>query len=194
MIKSNPIDQFSDWFEMAGKASIDKPNAMMLTTVDERRQPHSRIVLLSSFDDRGFVFHTNYESAKGAHIAGNARVALSFWWDELGYQVHIRGKAEQTPPEASDAYFARRPRGSQLGAWASEQSREIPDRASLEQRLQHFTDQFRDQDVPRPPHWGGYRVIPEEIEFWINGADRLHDRFLFNRDTEGNWQSRRLAP
>lgn len=194
MIKTNPIDQFADWFEMAGKASIDKPNAMMLTTVDERHQPHSRIVLLSSFDDRGFVFHTNYESTKGRHIAGNDRVALSFWWDELGYQVHIRGKAEQTLPEESDAYFARRPRGSQLGAWASEQSREIPDRTVLEQRVQQFTDQFRNQDVPRPPHWGGYRVAPEEIEFWINGADRLHDRFLFSRDNDGNWHSRRLAP
>lgn len=191
---SNPFDQFAAWFEQVRQTAIDKPNAMTLSTVDSKARPHARIVLLSSFDNHGFVFHTNYNSSKGSHIANNPHVALSFWWDEPGYQVTINGIAEKTSGSESDAYFAGRPRGSQIGAWASEQSQVIDSRETLESRLARFKEKFYNSDVPRPPHWGGYRVIPEEFEFWINGADRLHDRFRYRKDAQGIWQHVRLSP
>lgn len=188
----NPIRQFTDWFQRASNAGIDKPNAMVLSTARQEGVA-ARVVLLSSFDEHGFVFHTNYLSDKGSEIERNNRVSLLFWWDELGYQVRITGVAEKTAPERSDAYFAGRPRGSQLGAWASEQSHEIDGRDVLEQRVEQFTEKFHDGDVPRPPHWGGYIVKPEAIEFWVNRNDRLHDRFRFTRQ-QGQWRWVRLAP
>lgn len=191
---SDPIQQFSSWYEQVKQAAIDKPNAMSLATVDNRGRPYIRIVLLSSFDDRGLVFHTNYNSRKGQDIAANPQVAVSFWWDDPGYQVHINGVAEKTSDTDSDAYFASRPRGSQLGAWASEQSHVIENRATLEKRLKQFEEKYRNTEVPRPPHWGGYRIKPDTMEFWINGADRLHDRFLYTRNESGNWSMARLAP
>jgi len=194
MTQSDPLALFSTWFAEAGKTDIDKPNAMTLTTVDSTHRPHARIVLLSSFDEHGFVFHTNYNSDKGHDIAHNPQVSLSFWWDQLGYQIQINGKAEKTTPEESDDYFANRPRGSQIGAWASDQSHIIADRESLETKVRQFTEEFEGKDVSRPSHWGGYRVVPDQFEFWVNGADRLHDRFRFTIDDNGDWQSSRLAP
>lgn len=191
--RNNPIDQFADWFEQARHAGIDKPNAMVLSTSTADGKPSSRVVLLSSFSENGFVFHTNYLSHKGGDIKHNPYVSLLFWWDELGYQVRINGRAEKTGAEKSDAYFAGRPRGSQLGAWASEQSQVIESRKVLDRRLDDFAERFDGIEVSRPPHWGGYIVVPESIEFWINRDDRLHDRFLFTRDGEG-WGWQRLAP
>lgn len=194
MTQSDPLTLFANWFAEAGETNIDKPNAMTLTTVDNANRPHARIVLLSSFDEHGFVFHTNYNSDKGHDIAHNPQVSLSFWWDQLGYQIQINGKAEKTTPEESDAYFAKRPRGSQIGAWASDQSHIIDDRDALEAKVRQFTEEFKGEDVLRPSHWGGYRVVPDQFEFWVNGVDRLHDRFRFLKGKNGDWESSRLAP
>lgn len=194
MNESDPIAQFARWFDEASRAGIDKPNAMTLSTVGADGRPASRVVLLSSFDERGFVFHGNYESRKGGDIAHAPWVALLFWWDPPGYQVRIEGRAEKTRPEESDAYFAQRPRGSQLGAWASDQSRAIESRAALEARLAETERRYAGGPVPRPPHWGGYRVFPLAIEFWENREDRLHDRVRYERTEQGGWRAVRLAP
>ncbi len=194
MTSNNPLALFADWFERASRAGIDKPHAMVLATAGADGPPSARVVLLTSHDERGFVFHTNYESEKGAEIAENDWVALVFWWDPLGYQVRIEGRAEKTSAAESDAYFAKRPRGSQLGAWASDQSRAIPSREWLEERVRALEQQYRGRSVPRPPHWGGYRVIPHAFEFWQDRADRLHERIRYERDAQGGWRSTRLAP
>lgn len=194
MTSNNPLALFADWFERASRAGIDKPHAMVLATAGADGPPSARVVLLTSHDERGFVFHTNYESEKGAEIAENDRVSLVFWWDPLGYQVRIEGRAEKTSAAESDAYFAKRPRGSQLGAWASDQSRAIPSREWLEERVRALEQQYRGRSVPRPPHWGGYRVIPHAFEFWQDRADRLHERIRYERDTQGGWRTTRLAP
>lgn len=191
---SDPIAWFAEWFAKAAQAGIPKHNAMTLATVAPDGRPSARVVLLSSFDVRGFVFHTNYQSEKGMEIAQNPWVALTFWWDPLGFQVRIEGSAEKTTAEESDAYFAKRPRGSQLGAWASDQSRVIESRAVLEARVRDLDDRYRAAFVPRPPHWGGYRVRPYAIEFWEDRQDRLHDRIRFERGDEGDWRRLRLAP
>ncbi|MFL6712430.1 MAG: pyridoxamine 5'-phosphate oxidase [Sulfurifustis sp.] len=191
---SDPIAWFAEWFAKASQAGIPKHNAMTLATVAPDGRPSARIVLLSSFDARGFVFHTNYESEKAVEIARNPWVALTFWWDPLGWQVRIEGRAERTTAEESDAYFANRPRGSQLGAWASDQSRTIESRAVLETRVRQLDDKYRAAFVPRPPYWGGYRVRPYAIEFWEDRQDRLHERVRFERGEEGDWRSLRLAP
>jgi pyridoxamine 5'-phosphate oxidase len=151
------------------------------------------MVLLSSFDERGFVFHTNYESGKGSEIAACPQVALLFWWDSPNQQVRIEGVAERTSPEESDAYFAGRPRGAQLGAWASDQSRPLPSRETLEARVRKVEARYPRAPVPRPSHWGGYRVIPSSFEFWASREDRLHDRFRYDR-TPGGWTATRLYP
>jgi pyridoxamine 5'-phosphate oxidase len=190
----NPIDLFAEWFEKASRAGVDKPHAMVLGTVGADARPSSRVVLLSSYDERGFVFHTNYESAKGTDIARNPWVALVFWWDSLGYQVRIEGRAERTSAADSDSYFAKRPRGSQLSAWASEQSRSIESREWIEERMRTLDGKYRNQTVARPPHWGGYRVVPQVIEFWQHRENRLHERMRFDRDQSGEWRGVRLAP
>lgn len=190
----DPIKQFADWFKRAAQCGIDKPHAMTLSTVAADGRPSARMVLLSSFDEHGFVFHTNYESRKAVDIGVNSWVALVLWWDPLGYQVRIEGRAEKTGEAESDAYFAKRPRGSQLGAWASDQSRNIESRALLERRLRELDRAYADRPVPRPPHWGGYRVTPYVIEFWENRENRLHDRLRFDRDVSGAWRRTRLAP
>jgi pyridoxamine 5'-phosphate oxidase len=190
----DPIALFAEWYARASSvAGIDKPHAMTLAT-EAGSRPSARIVLLSSFDERGFVFHTNYESRKGRELEANARVALVFWWDPLGYQVRIEGTARKTAPAESDAYFARRPRGSQLGAWASDQSRVIPEYAVLETRMQALEREYAGRPVPRPPHWGGYRVTPEVIEFWEHRDNRLHERVRYVRGPAGAWRVERLAP
>lgn len=194
MTTNNPLAIFADWFERASRAGIDKPHAMVLATAGADGRPATRVVLLSSHDERGFVFHTNYESEKGAEIAENDWVSLVFWWDPLGYQVRIEGRAEKTSAAESDAYFAKRPRGSQLGAWASDQSRAIPSREWLEEHVRALEQQYQGRSVPRPPHWGGYRVIPHAFEFWQDRADRLHERIRYERDAQGGWRTTRLAP
>jgi pyridoxamine 5'-phosphate oxidase len=193
-MNANPIAQFAEWFSRASSCGIDKPHAMTLATVGADGRASARMVLLSSFDERGFVFHTNYESEKARAIAGNPQVALVLWWDPLGYQVRIEGRAEKTSAAESDAYFAGRPRGSQLGAWASHQSEVIESRVVLEQRLHELEREHQGRPVPRPPHWGGYRVTPYAIEFWENRENRLHERLRFERVDNGVWRRQRLAP
>ena len=190
----NPLEWFAQWYTKACATQIDKPNAMVLSTVSIRGEPSSRMVLMSYFDHKGLVFHTNYLSRKGEEIERSPNVALLFWWDTLGYQVRVEGTAEKIPTADSDSYFVQRPRGSQLGAWASEQSREIASRAELEERMENIATLLRGCEVPRPPHWGGYRVKPHAIEFWESRDNRLHERTRFERDSAGGWRVQLLAP
>ncbi len=191
----DPMELFAGWYAQAGRAGIDKPNAMALATSGAEGHADCRMVLLSSYDARGFVFHTNYQSRKGEELAVRAWATLLFWWDPLGYQVRIEGPVEKTSAAESDVYFAGRPRGSQLGAWASEQSRTIGSRADLEQALAARAAEFAGRPVPRPPSWGGYRVVPMSMEFWANRDDRLHDRLRYERlDGGTGWSMERLAP
>jgi pyridoxamine 5'-phosphate oxidase len=187
----DPFDLFRDWYDEACRSSLALPNAMGLATVRADGSPAARMVILGSFDRRGFVFHTNYESGKGAEIAACPRAALLFWWEPLNRQVRIEGAVERTAPGESDASFAGRPRVSQLGAWASDQSRPLPLRETLEARVREFEAHFEGIPVPRPPHWGGYRVIPGAFEFWTGREDRLHERIRFDRTSEG-WAATRL--
>ena len=189
----DPFDLFGEWHEEAGGSSLGLPNAMSLSTVRRNGTPASRMVLLSSWDRRGFVFHTNYESDKGREITACPRAALLFWWEPLNRQVRIEGKVERTTAEESDAYFAARPRGAKLGAWASDQSRHLPLRDTLEARLREIEARHEGAPVPRPPHWGGYRVIPSSFEFWAGRENRLHDRIRYER-TPGGWEAVRLFP
>lgn len=189
----DPFALFADWYDEAKRSSLPFPNAMSLSTVTRDGSPASRMVLLSSFDRQGFVFHTNYESDKGSEIDSCPRAALLFWWDPLNRQVRIEGSVERTTPEASDAYFAGRPRGSQIGAWASDQSRLLPNREALEEKVREIETLYEGGPVPRPPHWGGYRVIPHVFEFWTGRENRLHDRLRFDR-MAGGWATTRLYP
>jgi len=193
MADSRPYDLFRDWYEEACRSGLAMPNAMALSTVAADGSPSSRMVLLSSFDPGGFVFHTNYESRKGREISGCPLAALLFWWEALNRQVRIEGTVERTPPGESDAYFSRRPRGSRLGAWASDQSRPLASREELEARFGKVEELYAEGPIPRPRHWGGYRVVPHVFEFWEGREDRLHDRLRFHRTPEG-WESVRLYP
>lgn len=194
MAAADPIDLFRRWYAEAARTGAAKPNAMALATVGPDGRPSARMVLLSSFDERGFVFHTNYRSRKGEEIARQPLVSLVAWWDPLERQVRIEGRAEKTSAADSDAYFAGRPRGSQLGAWASNQSAVIPDRATLESRLAEAERKHAGGPVPRPPHWGGYRVVPDAMEFWEGRENRLHERIRYRRGEGGIWLAERLAP
>lgn len=189
----DPFDLFREWYEEACDSSLPLPNAMALSTVRRDGTPASRMVLLSSYDHRGFVFHTNYESAKGTEIADCPRAALLFWWEPVNRQVRIEGSVEKTAPEESDAYFANRPRGARLGAWASDQSRPLPHREMLEARLREIESRHAGAPVPRPPHWGGFRVIPSSFEFWAGRDDRLHERIRYERTPRG-WEATGLFP
>jgi pyridoxamine 5'-phosphate oxidase len=191
---ANPFRQFQVWFQQALEAGIIEPNAMTLATVNREGKPSARMVLMKDFDERGFVFFTNYESAKGRQLDENPWAALVFWWAELERQVRIEGAVEKVSPEESDKYFPLRPLNSQLGAWASQQSEVIPNREILEQRLAEFQKKYANQPIPRPPHWGGFRVIPVAIEFWQGRPSRLHDRLLYLLNEEGNWIRKRLSP
>jgi pyridoxamine 5'-phosphate oxidase len=193
MKKNNPFEIFRDWYREAQNAGVPDPTVMTLATADGEGKPAARIVLLKSFDEKGFVFFTNYRSRKARDLGENPRAALILHWWETGRQVRIEGITEKTSPEESDNYFDSRPRGHQLGAWASEQSSHVPTRASLDESLHHRAREFSDRPVPRPPHWGGYRVIPDRIEFWSNRKNRMHDRVVFERTARG-WSSTRLAP
>ena len=188
----DPFALFHAWFEQA--ATVPEPNAFVLATADERGLPSARMVLLKALDDRGFTFFTNYDSRKAEELAANPHVAMVFPWHALERQVRIEGGVEMVSAAESDEYFAVRPLGSRLGAWASAQSAVIPDRSFLERRQAELMAQFPDGHVPRPPNWGGYRVLPTAIEFWQGRPSRLHDRILFTRQPDGRWKKERLSP
>lgn len=190
----NPFEQFEKWFKQTLEAEIDEPNAMVLSTVGADGMPDSRIVLLKELDSEGFVFYTNYRSKKGQDIKVNPGAAINFFWKELERQVRIKGEVVRVAPEESDAYFAGRPRGSQLGAWASHQSELIPNRESLENRLETFSDEFDGREIPRPKYWGGFRLIPNYFEFWQGRPNRLHDRVTYRLESPGTWKIKRLSP
>ena len=190
---SDPFELFTRWFDEAVAAAIPEPNAMTLATVDGAGRPAVRIVLMKGIDARGVVFHTNYDSRKGRDLAGNPRAALLFFWVDLERQVRIDGTAERVSAEDSDAYFAARPRGSQISAWASPQSAPVTDRAWLEARFAECEARFASGAVPRPPNWGGVRVVPDRFEFWQGRTSRLHDRLVWSRQGDG-WTIGRLAP
>ncbi|MGL6344972.1 MAG: pyridoxamine 5'-phosphate oxidase [Waterburya sp.] len=194
-VAADPIQQFNVWFQQALEANLLEPNAMTLATATPDGKPTARIVLLKGVNERGFVFYTNYESQKGQQLIANPYAALVFLWDKLERQVRIEGKVEQLQPDESEAYFHSRPRASQLGAWASDQSRVISDREVLEQKLTDLKTQYpEDTTIPLPTHWGGFRVIPNHIEFWQGRPNRLHDRLVYDLQTDGSWQIQRLAP
>lgn len=188
-----PMSLFGRWFEQAVETETTEPNAMMLATVDADGQPHLRTLLLKGYDERGMVFFSNYDSAKGQQLAGNPRAAMNFWWHDLERQVRVEGRVERVSAEESDAYYFSRPLGSRLGAWASPQSQVIAGRSVIEQRLQEVERQYADSEPPRPSHWGGYRLLPELVEFWQGRPSRLHDRLNY-RLVEGRWVRERLAP
>lgn len=188
-----PFALFARWFEDALAAGTPEPNAMVLSTVDAAGQPSARVVLLKGLDETGFLFFTNYRSRKGHDIAADARVALTFWWPPLERQVRVEGRAAPIDAETSDAYFATRPRGSQLGAVASPQSAVVAGRTVLEERLAEAEARFEGRPVERPAHWGGYRVVPHAVEFWQGRPSRLHDRLRYTRDGDA-WRVERLAP
>jgi pyridoxamine 5'-phosphate oxidase len=188
-----PFAQFARWFEEARAAGPIEPYAMTLATADERGQPSARIVLLRGWDERGFTFFTNYASRKGREIAAGPHAALLFFWDTLERQVRVEGSIAPIAAAESDAYFARRPRGHQLSAWASEQSSVVASRATLEDAMRAAERRFAGGDVPRPPQWGGYRVVPDRIEFWQGRPDRVHDRLAYARAGDA-WVRERLAP
>jgi pyridoxamine 5'-phosphate oxidase len=189
----DPVAMFRRWYDDAHVAGLHEPNAMVVATVSAEGRPSVRTVLLKGVDERGFVFYTNYASRKGRDLEDNPAVALLFPWHDLQRQVRVEGTASQVSQQESEAYFASRPRGSQLGAWASPQSSEVDSRAELDQRYAAAEDRFAEGDVPLPPAWGGYRVAPETMEFWQGRRGRMHDRLVYSRVAEG-WRTSRLAP
>lgn len=193
-VDADPIHQFQRWMEEARHAELPEPNAMTLATVDADGQPQARVVLLKEATADGFVFYTNYASAKGQELDQSPRAALVFLWLELERQVRINGRTDRVGATESDAYFANRPRGSQLGALVSRQSRVVSDRATLDERYATLEREYHDRPIPRPDHWGGYRLKPESIEFWQGRRSRLHDRLRYRRDSEGHWRLERLEP
>jgi pyridoxamine 5'-phosphate oxidase len=192
-VSRDPIAEFARWFAEAQSAEVEEPNAMVLATATPDGVPSARVVLLKGFDERGFVFFTDYRSRKGAELEANPRAALVLHWSELERQVRITGDVTRTSAEESEAYYRSRPKGSRLGAWVSHQSRTIPSRDVLEDGLREVERRFAGGDVPLPPYWGGYRVRPEMIEFWQGRQNRLHDRIRYQREGDG-WRIERLAP
>lgn len=193
-VGSDPVPFFSKWFAEAELAAVNEVNAMTLATVDEQSRPHARIVLLKGVSNEGFTFFTNYQSTKGKNIAVNPHAALVFFWPELERQVRIEGTIDKVSAVESDEYYHIRPRGSRLGAWASPQSSVIAERSVLEQNEKELADRYEGKEIPRPEHWGGYRLHPVRIEFWQGRPSRLHDRICFEKDSSGNWSKFRLAP
>ncbi|MCU0447876.1 MAG: pyridoxamine 5'-phosphate oxidase [Microscillaceae bacterium] len=192
-VSSNPFAQFEKWMEEAINAEVPEPTAMTLATVDSQGVPSARIVLLKGADEQGLVFFTNYASTKGKAMASNSQVCLNFFWAELERQIRIIGKIEKVSEAESQDYFQSRPRASQIGAWVSPQSQVVPNRAWLEQKFIELEQQFANQTIPKPEHWGGYRVIPQYFEFWQGRPSRLHDRIVYEK-SDNDWQIQRLAP
>jgi pyridoxamine 5'-phosphate oxidase len=194
-VDPNPIQQFEKWSQEARATGMSEQDAisMTLSTATRYGQPSARIVLLKAFDEEGFVFYTNYDSRKGNELEENARACLLFYWSPLWRQVRIEGPVERVSAAESDEYFQSRPVGSKIGAWASEQSSMVEDRGALEKRFEEFESKFGDK-VPRPPHWGGYRVKPTVIEFWQGQENRMHDRLRYTLQDDGGWLIERLAP
>jgi pyridoxamine 5'-phosphate oxidase len=193
-VASDPIEQFRSWFDEVLAADLHEPNAMTLATATPEGRPSARVVLLKGFDERGFVFYTSYVGRKSEELETNPNCALVFYWGELERQVRVEGRASRVSEEESDEYFGSRPRGSRLGAWASEQSRPVEGRGALEERLRGLEAEYEWREVPRPPFWGGYQVEPEVIEFWQGRENRLHDRLVYRRSDNGEWGRERLQP
>lgn len=193
-VADTPFLQFGDWWQQAVESEIDEVNAMTLATASPEGVPSARIVLLKGYDEKGFVFFTNYESMKGQELAENPRACLLFFWKELERQVRIIGLVEKLSAAENDEYFLSRPTGSQIGAWASPQSRIIENRSWLEKRVKELNEQFKTEQLTRPQHWGGYRVKPVIIEFWQGRSSRLHDRIQYTLQENGGWKIERLAP
>ncbi|MGK7888770.1 MAG: pyridoxamine 5'-phosphate oxidase [Leptolyngbyaceae cyanobacterium] len=190
----HPIDQFQQWWQAVLAADVVEPNGMTLATVGEDGRPSARIVLLKGFDQRGFCFFTNYTSRKGQELLHNPQAALVFWWEPLERQVRIEGTVSQMTAAESDEYYNSRPKGSRIGAWASPQSQVIGDRQLLEDNQTRLESEYADTDaIPRPPHWGGFRLAPTQVEFWQGRSSRLHDRICYSK-TEAGWDIVRLAP
>ena len=190
----HPMDQFTHWWEEAIASNIDEVNAFVLSTVDAHSAPSSRVLLLKGYTPEGFIFFTNYDSAKGKQIATHPLVAMNFFWKELERQVRISGTIKKISADESAEYFHSRPIGSQIGAWSSPQSQVIPDRDYLEKIVADNIEKYKDGNVPLPPHWGGYIVLPTQIEFWQGRSSRLHDRIQYHLSSDGQWGRARLAP
>jgi pyridoxamine 5'-phosphate oxidase len=193
-VRADPLEEFRLWYEEALVRKVPQPEAMCLATNSADGRPSARMVLLRGFDERGFVFFTNYESRKAEDLAANPYAALVFYWEAADRQVRIEGRVERVTAAEADRYFASRGRGSQLGAWASPQSRVLAGREELEQRVRRAIELYPEGPVPRPSYWGGYRVIPDMIEFWQGRDNRLHDRLRYRRQADGSWLLERLAP
>jgi pyridoxamine 5'-phosphate oxidase len=193
-LASDPFQQFAVWYQQADEAGIAEPHAMVVSTVDENGIPDSRAVLARSMDSDGFTFFTNYDSAKSAQLGQQQHAAALFPWFVLHRQVRIRGRVERVTAAESDEYFSSRPRGSQVGAWASLQSEILDDRITLEQRVEEYEQRFANSEVPRPDNWGGWRIIPNSFEFWQGRPSRLHDRFRYLQQPNGLWEIDRLYP
>ncbi len=191
---ADPIRQFQAWFDAAVAAEHPEPNAMTVASATPDGAPSARMALLKGLDERGFVFYTNYDSRKGLELTANPRAALVFFWVLLERQVRVEGRVERVTPEESDTYFHSRPVGSQLGAWASPQSHVITGREVLEEAFRQMEQTYAGREVTRPPHWGGFRVVPQRIEFWQGRPSRLHDRIRYTREPSAAWRMERLAP
>ncbi len=193
-MRKEPFRLFGEWLEDATKSEINDPNGVALATVDPDGMPDVRMVLLKGFDEQGFVFYTNFESAKGREILGSMKAAMCFHWKSLRRQVRIRGNVEIVSDAEADAYFATRPPGSRIGAWASKQSRPLESRFALEKSVAEYTARYAIGDIPRPEYWSGFRIVPTSMEFWHDRPFRLHDRLAFSRRPDGGWDTERLYP
>lgn len=191
---ADPWQLFEQWFRLAGASGIHEPNAMSLATATPDGRPSLRMVLLKGVDRGGFTFFTNYESRKGRELAVNPHAALLFWWEPIERQVRVEGRVDKLPAADSDEYYQSRPLGSRLGAWASEQSRVLPDRAVLDQRFADLQAEYSESSPERPAFWGGYRLVPDLFEFWQGGVNRLHDRLRYRRQDDTRWHRERLSP
>jgi pyridoxamine 5'-phosphate oxidase len=193
-VAPNPLDQFTKWWEEALKSEIEEVNAMTIATVDKEGMPQARTVLLKAYDQNGFVFFTNYNSAKSMQLDANGNCCLLFFWKELERQVRINGTAAKISTKESIEYFNSRPDGSKIGAWASPQSLVVAGKAWLEETFEYYKERFKHGEIPKPPHWGGFRIKPTRIEFWQGRPSRLHDRILYSQGDAGVWKIERLAP
>ena len=189
----DPIDQFKKWYQEAENSQVPEPNTMTLATVSKYGQPTIRVVLLKEITANGIIFYTNFKSRKGREMKQQPKAAVNFYWQKIERQVRMDGGISKVPDQVSDDYFATRPRGSQLGAWVSEQSETIPSREYLEEQLQYYQQRFEGVPIPRPKHWGGYLLTPTRVEFWQGGPNRLHDRIQYTQ-VSGEWEKSRLAP